>query len=98
VIYRVINRETISSVSSSTGITAALLPPTVSNVIYALVQAVSGPVRFTIDGSTPSTTLGLRLVTDKVVEIWGSEALSNFRCINDGGTATVEVITMGGGA
>jgi len=96
-IYVVKHRETISSVSSSTGFTSTYIPPTSPNVIYALVQAVAGTVRYCIDGSTPSTSLGLRLTEDSTMEVWGGEALRDFRAIDDGGTATLEVIYFGGG-
>jgi hypothetical protein len=91
-IYKVIGRETISSLASSIGITSALIT---NRVVYAVLQAVSGNVRFTIDTSTPTTSLGLRLLQDASVEVWGQEALDAFRCIDDGGTATLEVVTMG---
>ena len=91
-IYKVSNRETISSVSSSTGFTSTYL---VAYVLYAIVQAVGGTIRFTIDGTdTPTSSLGLRLTEDSKVEVWGTEAMNNFRCIDDGGTATVEVVYM----
>lgn len=96
-IYTVIERETISSVSSSVGFTSTYIPPAELDTIYAIIQAVGGDIRFCIDGSTPSTSLGLRLPEDSTVEVWGSGALTDFRCIDDGGTATLEVIYMGRG-
>lgn len=95
-IYIPISRETLADVSASTGITAALLPPTEPRVVYAIIQAIGGDIRFTVEGSTPTSSLGLRLPEDEVVEVWGSQALSNFRCIDDGGIATMDVVTMGG--
>ena len=94
-IYVVKNRETISSVSSPTGFTSTYIPPTDVNVIYALVQAIDGTVRYCIDGSTPSTSLGMRLTQDSTMEVWGGDALADFRAIDDGGTANLEVIYMG---
>ncbi|KKN71497.1 hypothetical protein LCGC14_0420760 [marine sediment metagenome] len=90
-IYKVKDRETISSVSSSTGFTASKLTAFLQ---YAFIQAVGGDIRFAINGSTPSTSLGLRLLEDASVEVWGTEAMTNFRCIDDGGTATLEVVYM----
>lgn len=95
-LYAVVDRETISDVSSSVGITSTLLT---AQVAYAVIQAVGGSIRFIIDDDdTPTSSLGLRLTEDSKVEIWGDQAMSNFRCIDDGGTATVEVVTMGRGA
>lgn len=90
-IYSVSDRETISSVSSSVGFTSTKL---VDYLVYAIIQAIDGNIRFTIDGSTPSTSLGLRLLQDASVEVWGSQAMTDFRCIDDGGTAKLEVIYM----
>jgi len=95
VIYTVKHRETIDDVSSSIGFTSTYIPPTDKNVTYALIQAINGTIRMTIDGTTPTSSKGNRLAQDGSVEVWGSEALTNFRCIDDGGTATVEVIYMG---
>lgn len=93
----VIARETVSSVSSSTGFLAANIPPTNKQTLFAVVQAVSGPVRFTVDGTAPTTSLGQRLTTGSKLEIHGSAALTNFRAIDDGGVATLEVVYMGRG-
>lgn len=97
-IYGVSDRETISTLTSSIGFTAAKLAPTIGTIYYAVIQAIDGVVRFAIDGTAPiANTTGLRLLQDASVEVWGSEALKNFRCINDGGTAKLEVIYMGVG-
>lgn len=90
-VYNVSDRETISSLVSSVGFTSAKL---VAYLQYAVIQAISGDVRFTIDGTTPTSSLGLRLLQDASVEIWGTTAMFKFRCINDGGTATLEVVYM----
>ena len=91
-IYRVSDRETISSVSSSIGFTSTKL---VAYLVYAIIQAVDGDVRFTIDGTTPTSSLGLRLTEDSSVEVWGGQAMTDFRCIDDAGTASLEVVYMG---
>lgn len=92
-IHIVQDRETIDPVSSSTGFTSTKI---IANTLYAVIQAVGGSVRFTVDGTdTPTSSLGLRLTEDSKVEIWGKETMTNFRCIDDGGTATLEVVYMG---
>ncbi len=96
-IYRVIDRETISSLTAAVGFTTTKIPPTVVTVVYAFIQAVGGDVRFTVDGTTPTTSLGVILKENCSCEIWGSDALTNFLAIDDGGTATLEVVYMGGG-
>lgn len=94
-LYEVSDRETISDVSSSVGFTAAKLAPTGFVLHYAIIQAVDGDIRFTIDGTTPTSSKGLRLLQDASVEVWGGNAMAAFRCIDDGGTAKLEVIYMG---
>ena len=94
-IFKVMSRETIASVSSPTGLTLSKLPPTL-DVTYASIQAIAAAVRYTIDGSVPSTSLGKRLTKDSTVEIWGSAALAAFSAIDDGSTAKLEVIFYGG--
>ena len=96
-IFKAIARETLSSVSSSTGLTAANIPPAHLRVEYATIQPLGGNIAFCVDGSTPSTTLGQRVVEDDVIEVWGQSDLNNFHCIDDGGIATVEVVYYGRG-
>lgn len=91
-IYAVKGRETIASLVSAIGLTATYIPPASPWTRYALVQAIGGAVRFTIDGATPPVagTTGLRIVQDGTVELWDSEMV-NFSAIDDGGTAKLEV-------
>jgi len=96
-IFVVKARETITSLVDAVGFTAAQIPPTSLNVIYAIVQPVDGDIRICIDGSVPTATKGIKINEDTTFEVWGAGALKNFRCINDGGTAKLEVIYMGQG-
>ncbi len=93
-LWKVSDRETISSVSSFIGFTSGKL---VAHVLYAVIQAIDGDIRFTIDSTEPTSSLGLRLTQDSTVEIWGVEAMTDFRCIDDGGTAKLEVVYMSRG-
>lgn len=97
-LYEVIDRETITGLTAAKGFTAANLPPTKAAVIYAIIQAIDAAIRFCIDGTTPTSSKGMRLTKDDSVEIWGSKALADFLAIDDGGTAEVEVIFMGRGS
>lgn len=94
-IYKVIGRQTVPVLTTAVGFDATKIPPAEKRTSYALVQAVGGNVRYCIEGSTPSTSLGVRLLTDATMEVWGAEALKNFLAIDDAGTATLEVIFMG---
>ena len=97
-IYIVSDRETISDVSTAGGVgfTAAKLAPTGYTIYYAIIQAIDGDVRFTVDGTAPvADTTGHRLAQDDSVEVWGGGAMGDFLCIDDGGTAKLEVVYMG---
>jgi len=97
-IYKVLSRETVSSVAASIGFTATKLVDAQGRslgVTYALCQPISGDIRICVDGSTPTTSLGVRIPEDTPFEVWGSKSLDNFRCIDDGGTATLEVVYYG---
>lgn len=97
-IYVVIGRETIDDLAESVGFDSDFLPPTEPNTIYAVIQAIDDPIRFCIDGTPPvADTTGMRLTKDNTTEVWGAAALAAFRCIDDGGTAKLEVIYMGQG-
>ena len=88
-IFGVKDRETISSLTTAVGFTSTKLT---AALMYARIQALGGNVRFTVDGTTPTASVGLKLTENSTVEIWGTTALANFRCIDDGGTASLEVV------
>jgi hypothetical protein len=90
-IYNAKSRETIASIATAVGFTAAKLTP---GLEYALIQVVGGDCRFCIDGTTPTNDLGIHLNEDGSCEIWGTKAMKNFLCIDDTGTAKLEVIYM----
>ncbi len=96
-IYAVSDRETISSLTTAVGFTAGKLAPTTGTLYYARIQAIDGNVRFTEDGTTPTSSKGFRLLQDASVEVWGSDSLGDFLCIDDGGTAKLEVHYYGVG-
>jgi len=91
--------ETIGDLSSAVGLTAANIPPTKSQTRMALIQAVGGNVRYTLDGSTApvAATTGHRLSQDSFIEVW-DESLKKFSGIDDGGTAKLEVTYFGRGS
>lgn len=97
-IFVVKNRETIDDVSVAIGFTAAYIPPTEGNTIYAFIQAIDGDVRICIDGTTPTPDRGISITEGSSIEIWGATALRNFLAIDDGGLAKLEVVYHGQGA
>ena len=96
-LYKVIDRETITGLSSAKGFTTTHIPPTEIDTIYAVVQAIDQAVRFCIDGTTPEAAKGMRLTVNDSVEVWGGSALQAFRAIQETATAKLEVIYFGRG-
>lgn len=96
-IFVVKGRETIPTLVASKGFSAAQIPPAKPNVLYAVAQPTGGAIRFCMDGIKPTSSRGVRILKDTIFEIWGTGALKDFLCINDGGTAKLEVIYMGSG-
>ena len=95
-IYTVINRERLSP-TSSTGFTAAQIPPTAQQVEYVRIQALNGDIWYTTDGTTVTSSVGMKLPENSVIEIHGSQAMTDFLCIDDGDGADLECKYMGHG-
>ena len=83
--------ETIGTTTSSIGFTAAKILPTTGDFIGKQARSVlmsieTGDIRFTIDGTTPTTTattaVGHLLTAGMFYELAGENNISNFRCIN----------------
>jgi len=88
--YELINPTT------ATGITVALMTPTTGSYIgqhavSALITVEVGAVRFTIDGTTPTTTVGHALAVGDSFTIRGPVGVANFSCIDNGGTSDVHI-------
>jgi hypothetical protein len=74
------------------------LSPTISTVVsltppkgasWALMQALSAPIRFWDDGSTPTVSQGFKLAAELFLEFTGD--LKAFRACAESGTPTVNV-------
>jgi len=95
--YSASDRETLASLTTAVGFDTTKIPPTeaAKYVEYARIQAIDAALRFSVgEGVTPTSSLGLRLTTNSSVEIWGEKDMKNFKCIDDGGTAKLEVVYM----
>ena len=97
-IYAVIDRERLSP-TSSTGFTAAQIPPTDGklHVEYVRIQALNGDIWYTTDGTTVTSSVGMKLPENSVMEIHGIQAMTAFLCIDDGDGADLECKYMGQG-
>ena len=56
-----------------------------ANCLWAELQAATGSIRYTCDGTTPTTTIGMLLVAAADPKLFLIEDLSRFRFIRDGG-------------
>ena len=89
-------RETLSTLSSSKGITATILIPTSGNftgkkIWAATFQPKTQAVYVMWDG-TAATSAGLTLAVDDVFRLEGYENLVNFRVLEQAASATLLVI------
>ncbi len=63
----------------------------------AFVTVETNDVRFTVDGTTPTSTVGHLLSDKDTVELWGQD-VQNFKVIAPGSNATIHVSYYGEGA
>jgi len=94
--YQEIARERLSP-TTTTGFTSTNIPPTKAQTIYVRIQSIGGDIFFRTDGEDATTATGNKLPENSVVEIHGSKAITNFRCIDCGDAAQVECKYMGHG-
>jgi len=79
--------ETLSSLTTAKGFTSTKISPTSGNFSgckarAAIISVETGGIRFTIDGTTPTTTVGHILPAGASYEIDGELNIANFKCIN----------------
>lgn len=82
------NTEVIQGLSSSVEFTASnITDAELARLRYVLIQPQGGAIHYQTNGDDAATDEGLHVGDGAVVEIWGYDAIRNFRCIDDGGTA-----------
>lgn len=96
-IYSCVGFEQITDISSATGLTAAEIPPTKGNVVYALVQVTGNACRVRLDGTDPTNAIGQYIAQYGTIEVWGQQDLNRFRAIQVAATAKLEVHYFGSG-
>lgn len=90
IIYNLRNTDVIASLSSSVGFTdSKISDDELEKLHYVLIQPQGGAVHYQTSGDAAATNAGIHIGDHAVVEIWGSDAIKNFRCIDDGGSATL---------
>ena len=82
------NRETVTVANSSIGFTASKIKPTTSDnqaelATFKVECATTSPcpIRFTLDGTTPTTSVGILLNEGDEVSVYSYLNISRFRAI-----------------
>lgn len=60
-----------------------------AGTIRAVLVVEDQPLRFRLDGTNPTSTVGMLAKADKEIEIFSKEVLEAFKAIRDGGTDAV---------
>ena len=91
--------EAITVANASIGFTETNYNPALGQTTLRAERAFftveTAAIRYTIDGTTPTTTVGHLLSSGDIVLIDGYENIANFRAIRTGGTsASIKVTYM----
>lgn len=60
----------------------------------AVISVENANVRVRLDGTDPTTTVGLRLKTDTVFSLENRNEINNFRVISEGGAAILNILFL----
>ena len=61
----------------------------------AIITVETAQIRFTVDGTTPTASVGHAADPGDVIELAGWDQVSNFRAIRTGGTSATIMCTQG---
>jgi hypothetical protein len=91
---RAYNTESITVSNTAIGFTDATINPQRSIKPYKAVFVIeTAQIRFTVDGSTPTTTVGFLAEIGDIVTINGEHDIEKFKAIRTGSTdATIQPI------
>lgn len=90
--------ETITVDNSAIGFTAANIASPAKwgsrvRKAFCTLDTSTGPIRFTYDGTTPTTTVGHILTAGNYVVIEGEADIANFMAIRTGSTSGTLIVT-----
>ena len=91
---RAYNTESITVSNTAIGFTSATISPEVrTKPIKAVFTVETAAIRFTVDGSTPTSTVGFLAQIGDIVTINGEHDIKKFRAIRTDSTdATIQPI------
>lgn len=85
-----LNFEQVTVAATSIGFTATKITPAgLPMATIASCRLETAEVRWTIDGTVPTTAVGTLLEIGDILTVTGHDALSTFRAIRTGGTSGV---------
>lgn len=94
--YQAVSHESITVAGTALGFTAANLTRTGGQVVGALVSAETAQMRYCVDGTTATSTVGHLLEAGDVIEVFGANNLAKFSAIRTGGTSGTLKVTYFG--
>ena len=96
--YSVFAHESLTVSTASIGVTqSTAFPggPGNADAYYALFSIESNPVRFWLDGTAPTSSLGHLLAAGSVLEVHGNVNIQNLRFIRQGGADATVMASYG---
>ena len=97
-VYESIDRESCTAASAAaTALTASKIQRTDGKTVkYAQIQILTYAAAFTVDGTTPSSTVGVQFSAFEMFEVWGDHDLLNLKDIRIGGNNCTYDVTYYG--
>lgn len=90
-------KESLTVSTTAIGGTPSVYNPTgnVSSARYAFISVETNPLRYWLDGSTPTASLGHLVNTNGNFEVCGVTAVKNFLMIRQGAADSTTMISYG---
>lgn len=79
------------TVSALKQLSSTIYNPTLGAAVYALITVEDAPVRWTIDGTTPTATVGHECQAGGVIKLYNSTQIQKFRIIPVSAAAKIAV-------
>lgn len=95
--YKAQDRESITIADTAIGFTASKITPTTNKDVIrqAVCTVETAQIRFTVDGTTPTVSIGHPVEAGEAFTINGYDDIVAFRAIRTGGTSGLIQVTYG---